>query len=259
MQIHILASGSTGNAIYLSMGATRILVDAGISARRIEQGLAGIGVKASDLDAVLITHEHSDHIKGLEVLTRKHELPIYTRERTWDAIPGGREKLAGRNWQAIDQDFSIGTVDIKAFGISHDAADPVGFCFYYKQHKWVIVTDLGTVTPGVDKALSGADLAVVESNHDPDMLKNGPYPQFLKQRIMSKQGHLSNFDTAALLCRIAHLKRMQIFLAHLSQHNNRPQLAEQTIAGILAQQGCRAGEDIVLHRTHPDAAAGVSF
>ncbi|MGE5389957.1 MAG: MBL fold metallo-hydrolase [Deltaproteobacteria bacterium] len=258
MQIHILASGSTGNAIYLSLGQTRILVDAGISARRIEQGLASIGVKAGDLDAVLITHEHSDHIKGLEVLTRKHELPVYTRERTWEAIPG-KDKLAGRCWQAIDQDFSIGAVDIKAFGISHDAADPVGFCFYYQQYKWVIVTDLGTVTPGVEKALSGADLAVVESNHDPDLLKNGPYPAFLKQRIMSKQGHLSNFDTAALLSRIAPLKRMQVFLAHLSQQNNRPQLAEETVAEILARHGCRAGEDIVLHRTYPDAAAGISF
>lgn len=258
MQIHILASGSTGNAIYLRMGETRVLVDAGISARRIEQGLAGIGVKASDLDAVLITHEHSDHIKGLEVLTRKHELPIYTRERTWEAIPG-KDKLAGRCWQNIDQDFSIGSIDIKAFGISHDAADPVGFCFYYKQMKWVIVTDLGTVTPGVEKALSGADLAVLESNHDLEMLKNGPYPQFLKQRILSKQGHLSNFDTAELLCRIAHLKRMQIFLAHLSQQNNQPKLAEQTVAGILARQGCRAGEDIVLHLTYPDAAAGVTY
>lgn len=258
MQIHILASGSTGNAIYLSMGQTRILVDAGISARRIEQGLAGIGVQAGDLDAILITHEHSDHIKGLEVLSRKHELPIYTRERTWEAIPG-KNKLEGRKWLAIDQDFSVGDIDIQAFGISHDAADPVGFCFYYQQSKWVIVTDLGVVTPGVERALTGADLAVVESNHDPELLKNGPYPAYLKQRIMSKQGHLSNFDTAALLCRIARYKQMQIFLAHLSQQNNRPQLAEQTVGGILAKQGCQPGEDIILRRTYPDAATGVSF
>jgi len=258
VQIHILASGSTGNAIYLNIGQARILVDAGISARRIEQGLAAIGVKAGDLDAVLITHEHSDHIKGLEVLTRKHELPIYTRERTREAIPG-QEKMTGCKWQNIDQDFSIGALEIRAFGISHDAADPVGFCFHYKQYKWVIVTDLGIVTPGVEKALSGADLAVLESNHDPDLLKNGPYPSFLKQRILGKQGHLSNQDTAALLCRIAPLKRMQVFLAHLSQQNNRPQLAEQTVTAILARQGCQAGEDIILHRTHPDAAVGLSF
>lgn len=258
MQIHILASGSTGNAIFVNMGQTKILVDAGISARRIEQGLAGIGVRAGDLDAILITHEHNDHIKGLEVLSRKHDLPIYTRERTWEAMPD-RKKLSERKWQPIDQDFSIGPVEIKAFGISHDAADPVGFCFGYKQSKWVVVTDLGVVTPGVEKALYQADLAVLESNHDPDMLKNGPYPAFLKQRIMSKQGHLSNLDAADLLCRIARYKRMQIFLAHLSQQNNHPQLAEQTIVDILARQGCRSGEDIMLHRTYPDAATGISL
>jgi len=258
VQIHILASGSTGNAIFLAMGSTRILIDAGISARRIEQGLAEIGVRAGELDAILLTHEHSDHIKGLEVLSRKHELPIYTRERTWEAIPF-KDKLAGRRWQPIDQDFSVGELAVKAFGISHDAADPVGFCFYYQQVKWVVVTDLGIVTPGVERALKEADLAVLESNHDPDLLKNGPYPEFLKKRIAGKQGHLSNFDTAALLCRIARYKRMQVFLAHLSQQNNRPQLAEQTVAGILTQEGCCPGEDIVLHRTYPDQAVGVSF
>lgn len=256
MQLHILASGSTGNAIYFDFGGAKILVDAGISTRRIERGLAEIGVKAGDLDGILITHEHIDHIKGIDVITRKYELPVYARPATWTRI-SCRDKLPGKCIKYIEGVFSLGGVDIEPFNTSHDAVDPLGFCFHYQRQKWVLATDLGVVTPEVAKALSRADGAVLEANHDPEMLSNGPYPQVLKQRIRSRHGHLSNYDTARVLAGIPRLETMQVFLAHLSQQNNHPRLAMQTVGEILRRQGCDLHREVILHPTFPDRT--VSF
>lgn len=254
MQVHILASGSTGNVTLFKFGNTRLLVDVGISTRRIENKLAFLGIKSEDLDGVLITHEHSDHIKGLDVFIRRYHLPVFAREATWEAIPC-RDKLPDECCVIIDKEFCIGDVEIEAFSIPHDAADPVGFSFHYRQKKWVLATDMGMITDHILKALMGAELAVLESNHDREMLKNGPYPHFLKQRIMGRYGHLSNLDAASILERIAPQKQMQVFLAHLSQQNNSPTLAYNTVSQFLARKGCHPGEDIKLHLTHPDAIA----
>lgn len=251
MQLHILASGSTGNVAYFRFGDTRLLVDAGISTRRIESKLALIGVKAGDLDGVLITHEHIDHIKGLDVLIRRYRLPVFARAATWEAIPC-RHKLPPECCITIEEEFQVGGVEVEAHSISHDAADPVGFSFHYRHKKWVIATDMGVITENVLKALANADLAVLESNHDRDMLKNGPYPGFLKQRIMGQYGHLSNHDAAAVLARIPRKEQMQVFLAHLSQQNNHPDLALKTVSDSLLKQGCQPGKDIKLHLTYPD-------
>ena len=250
MQVHILASGSTGNAVLVQMGATRILVDVGISNRRIEKGLAELGVRVNDLEGILITHEHSDHINGLDVLVRKYKIPVYTRSRTWQKI-GCLGNLPLECVKEIEGHFTLGEMEIDPFSISHDAADPVGFCFYHGRQKTVIATDLGIVTPMVETALSGADLIILESNHDIDMLKNGPYPQVLQQRIRSSKGHLSNWQAAQVLARIPHKIGAKVMLAHLSQQNNHPAIAEQTVREVLCDAGMVVGQEIMLYPTYP--------
>lgn len=256
MEVHILASGSTGNAVYIEMGNRRFLIDAGISCRRIERGLADIGVKVSDLHGLLITHEHSDHIKGLDVLVRKHEVPVYARSATWEKI-SCRKKLPGKCCRDLGDSLDMGKVKVETFSTSHDAADPVGFCFYYQNHKFVLATDTGKVTPALREAVSYADVLVLESNHDVQMVKEGDYPHFLKQRILGELGHLSNQQAGELLAELPHKQGMQVFLAHLSQNNNYPGLAERTVRDILESRGCAVGEEIILNRTHVDSTASL--
>lgn len=256
MQVHVLASGSSGNAILIMMGKHKILVDAGISCRRIEKGLAEMGLEINKLDAVLITHEHKDHVKGLDVLIRKYCLPVYTRPDTWNNIDC-YNKLPPSCCNFFDQELELEGLKIEAFSISHDAADPVGYIFYGEDHKCVIATDLGSVTAEVKKALDGADVLVLESNHDSEMLAKGSYPSFLKQRIKGKQGHLSNEQSGKLLCSIYRRKTMQVFLAHLSRENNHPKIAEESICKMLRQAGIKPGRDILLHRTYPDRCSSL--
>ena len=253
MQIHILASGSTGNAALIAMGGRKILIDAGISARRIEKGLAEVGFDASQLDAIFVTHEHSDHIQGLDVLVRRYQIPVYTRPATWEKIPC-RDKLPRECCRELGSAINLGRVKIESFAIPHDAADPVGFCVLEAQYKTVLATDLGRITPTVETALAYADILILESNHDPVMLKEGPYPSYLKKRISGPQGHLSNQEAGALLARVPHKDKLQVFLAHLSQQNNFPHLAMSTVGSILQQKGCSG---IQLQRTYPAATASL--
>jgi len=258
MQVHILASGSTGNAALVELGGKKLLIDAGISARRIERGLAGVGIHAADLDGVLITHEHSDHVKGIEVFTKKFRIPVYARPATWAGIPG-HEQIPVVCRKELGDALDIGPVKILPFPTSHDANDPIGFCLHYKHLKWVLATDLGEITKVTAEALAYADLAILESNHDPEMLRHGPYPAFLKQRIRGRHGHLSNHEAGQILSLIARRPLMQVFLAHLSQQNNHPELAEKTVADVLRRNGCGVGEDIILHRTYPDRTSSLVF
>ena len=252
MQIHILASGSTGNAVFIELGKKRFLLDAGISNRRIERGLAKVGASVGDLDAVLITHEHTDHIKGLDVLVRKHGIPVYARPAAWQQIPA-RDRWPAECRCRMDAHMDFGGgVYMECFPVSHDAVDPVGFCFYYQHEKYVLATDTGMITSAMVKAISGARVAVIESNHDLEMLRTGPYPAFLKYRILSERGHLSNLDTGRLLTQVSRGEEMQVFLAHLSQKNNEPDLAEATVSRMLEKNGCRVGQEVILHRTYPD-------
>lgn len=256
MQIHVLASGSSGNSVFIEMGGTGLLVDAGISARRIVKSLADIGKDPGQIQALLITHEHTDHIKGLEVLSRRYRIPVYARPAAWDAM-GGKMNLPDGVQKLLGSGFEIGGVRIEPFKTSHDAADPVGFCFYKGRHKCVVATDLGMISTSVADALANADAVVLESNHDIEMLNTGPYPYFLKQRIRGARGHLSNRDAALALAAIPRKNRMHVFLAHLSQENNNPDLAERTVAGILSERGCRVGREVILHRTYRHHISGL--
>lgn len=256
MQVHVLASGSTGNAVFLNFGETNILVDAGISTRRIKLGLASIGADIASLDAVLVTHEHRDHICGLPTLTKKYRVPVYARPATLEAMYC-RSVLPDECCRILDDSLNIGAVKIEPFSISHDAADPVGFNFFSKTVKCSVATDLGFATDTVKKALRLSDIMVLEANHDIDMLKNGSYPWYLKKRILSNRGHLSNNDAGWLLARLARRSRTKVMLAHLSQENNRPELAEKTVSDILVEEQCR--QEIDLQMTYPDRIASLKL
>lgn len=257
MKVHVLASGSAGNSIFLKDEHTNILIDAGISARRIKNSLAAIGTAIEDLDGIFITHEHSDHIKGLPTLLKKYRLPVYTRPATWDAMPF-KEPLPAACYRGLPESIDLGTMKIEPFSISHDAADPVGFNFFCRDNKCSVATDLGFVTDKVKKALALSDILVLESNHDTDMLEQGSYPWSLKKRIMSNRGHLSNIDAAWTIARMSRKAHTHVFLAHMSKENNRPELARETVGNILSSQGLRLGMDVSLHLTFPDQTASIA-
>ena len=234
MYITTLASGSSGNAILVSHGATHLLVDCGISCLRIKRALAELGLSPADLTAILITHEHSDHICGLETLFKQFHLPVY-------CSAGTARQLAYRiafveevlRWVVPGECFALGEICVTAFPTSHDAAESVGYTFAADGRKAAVVTDLGVVTSVVEDALAGAHLMVAESNHDPDMVRSGPYPYHLKQRILGPRGHLSNADCAALCKRVG---AQTVILAHLSAENNSPSLALRTVRAALGEE-----------------------
>jgi phosphoribosyl 1,2-cyclic phosphodiesterase len=233
MRVCTIGSGSSGNCVYVGSGETHLLIDAGISGKRIEQGLNEIGLSTKDIDAVLVTHEHTDHIQGLGVISRRAGLPIYTAERTYDEIvrcgKAGKIPEGLFNKISADETFSIGDIDIHSFSTSHDAADPLGFRFESGGHSFAVATDLGCYNDYIIRQLEKLDGILIESNHDVRMLEAGAYPYFLKQRILSDTGHLSNEEAGHLLENILHGGLKNIILGHLSKENNYPLLALQTV------------------------------
>ena len=252
MRVSVLASGSKGNSVFVEMDGMRLLVDAGISARRICQGLAALSVDAASLDGVFITHEHRDHIKGLLTLSRKYHLPIFTRPDTFHSMYCVQDIPAGC-FHGIGDHLKLGSVSVDAFNLPHDAADPVGYSVQGTQ-KVTVATDLGFVTSSVQAALEASDVLVLEANHDPELLRQGTYPWSLKQRILGNRGHLSNNDAAWALVRL-NKKPRKVFLAHLSEENNRPDLARDTIQDILNGQGMQ--QEIELQLTAQERAVSL--
>jgi len=236
MRIAVLASGSSGNALLLTSNTTAVLVDAGISARRIEAGLAATGLDGSALDAVLVTHEHGDHVTGLGPIARRCRLPVYATPGTHSMIGrflGGCEAFEVEPGES----FGLGDLSIWPFSVSHDCADPVGYAVTDGVSTVAVATDLGHVGRGVRHHLASADCVVLESNHDERMLLDGPYPWHLKQRILSNVGHLSNSDASSELEAIAHGPLATVILAHVSKENNTLELARETAAAALARAG----------------------
>ncbi len=224
MRICLLASGSKGNAIFVEAGSSKILVDAGLPAREVLHRLALIGVEGTELDAILISHEHSDHTRGAGPLARKLKIPLLISYPTCreTAVSIGKTELLEFE---SGYPFTFRDSLIDPFPITHDACDPTGFLIECRDGKIGIATDLGIATRLVQEKLKGCRIAVIESNHDEEMLLNGPYPWHLKQRIKSRHGHLSNLESAALLDEIIHPGLEGIFLAHLSEVNNHPEVA----------------------------------
>lgn len=233
MRLCSIASGSSGNCIYVGSESTHLLVDAGISGKRVEAGLNSIDMTAKDLDGIFITHEHSDHIKGLGVLARKHKIPIYATQGTLQAI--SRIHSLGKFPEGIfhvieaDKTVCMKDIQIHPFEISHDAAQPVGYRFTCKESSVGIATDLGTYNEYLVSQLQNLDALLLEANHDIRMLQVGSYPYPLKQRILGDRGHLSNENAGRLLCRLLHDNMKHIFLGHLSKENNYEQLAYETV------------------------------
>ncbi|MCC8169181.1 MAG: MBL fold metallo-hydrolase [Oscillospiraceae bacterium] len=241
-----LISGSSGNASYISDGKTHILVDCGMSGKQLAQALATIGASPEQLSALLITHEHSDHIKGAGVVARRYGLPIYATSGTHSAMDIGSVKDEQIKIIDVDDDFEIGTIGVRAFDIPHDAANPVGYSFYIDQKKVSVATDIGHMHKSLVENIMKSNIVLLESNHDVDMLQFGPYPFSLKQRILSDTGHLSNENAAQTALQLVNSGTEHIMLGHLSKENNHPEIALMETYNTLTFAGVNVGGDVTL-------------
>ena len=231
----MLASGSRGNATYLSNGRTSILIDAGLSGKELQRRMAAKGLDPAGLDAVLVSHEHTDHIQGVGVMARRFGLTVHISDGTWQASRKMLGKLSDVRPFTCGHPFSIGDLAVHPFSISHDAADPAGFTIGCNGAKVGVATDLGIVTGVVQNHLQDCDALILEANHDPQMLIDGPYPWPLKQRIRGRSGHLSNEDAALFLETLVHERLSHVVLAHLSEENNTPAKAQKTVETVITQ------------------------
>ncbi len=240
-----LISGSSGNATFVSDGKTKILIDCGMSGSRLKEALSGIDVDISTLNAVLITHEHSDHIKGLGVLARKYNIPVFATFKTFSGMKNiGEFDDALKN--SIKDELEIGGIGIRAFSIPHDAADPVGYNFFIDNTKLSLATDIGKMNDDVFESIKGSKYVILESNHDVDILRLGSYPYSLKKRILSPYGHLSNDDAAKTALHLAETGTEHFMLAHLSRENNLPEIAQVTTANIFNANDIKLNRDVTL-------------
>ena len=233
MRLCSIASGSSGNCIYVGSDHTHLLVDTGISKKRIEAGLKELDVKGEELDGILVTHEHSDHIQGLGVFSRRYGIPIYATAGTIEGINNysslGKMPEGLLNPIQTDEKFTLGDITIDPFRISHDANEPSGYRLNCGNKSVAVATDLGTYDDYIVQKLSNLDAVLLEANHDIHMLEVGPYPYPLKRRVMGDKGHLSNELSGRLLCDILHEDLKHIILGHLSKENNYAKLAYETV------------------------------
>lgn len=262
MRLCSIASGSSGNCIYAGSGNTHLLVDTGISKKKIEEGLKVLDVKGEELDGILITHEHSDHIQGLGVFSRKYEIPIYATKGTIEGIRS--YKSLGVMPEGLlhviktDQDFVLGDITVHPFAISHDAKEPCGYRMNCQGRSAAVATDLGTYDSYIVENLKGLDAVLLEANHDIHMLEAGPYPYPLKRRVMGDKGHLSNELSGRLLCDILHDGLKSVMLGHLSKENNYAELAYETVKlEVTFGDNPYRGEDIPLQVARRDRISDI--
>lgn len=241
MRLCSISSGSEGNCIFIGGEEGKILVDAGISGKRVEEGLKGIGVGPEELDGIFITHEHLDHIKGVGILARRYQLPLYGTVETIHSML--RTKNIGKISEELihlvepDRAVKVKDITVNPFSIFHDASNPVAYTFQAGEQKIGLATDLGSYDDYTIHNLKDSDILFLEANHDVNMLQVGPYPYLLKQRILGARGHLSNGNSAKLLCQLLSQKLKHVILAHLSKDNNYPDLAYETVKCELAEHG----------------------
>jgi phosphoribosyl 1,2-cyclic phosphodiesterase len=236
----VLASGSTGNASVVVSEDARLLVDAGLSAKKLVQLLEARDWEPKKLDGILITHEHSDHIKGLSVIARKYELPVYANQKTWKAMDKHANGIADEKRHVMETGsiLEFGSLRVESFAISHDAAEPVGYCFTDGSLKVSFATDLGYMSEKVKEKIIDSDVLILESNHDIEMLRVGHYPWNIKRRILSDVGHLSNEAAGEALCDLVEGGRVRrVYLAHLSRDHNVMDLAKLTVHSIVEGKG----------------------
>jgi len=244
-----LYSGSSGNAVLVCSGETKILIDAGMSCKKLVEALTMVNTNPYDLNAILITHDHSDHISALDVFTRKFSIPVYATQDTWRGIHAAEKKPhtpSLDNEIIPDRDIEIGGIKIIAFSTPHDAKGSCGYRLETSRYRAAVATDLANMTPEVYDHLLGCDGILLEANYDKDMLWNGPYPYYLKQRIAGAGGHLCNDDCASAAASLCKNGTKHFILGHLSQENNLPQVAERTVMRALEDENLSRNTDFTL-------------
>lgn len=240
-----LISGSSGNATLVSDGKTYLLIDCGMSGIALKKSLATIDLSPDDLDALLVTHEHGDHARGIGVLARRHQLPVYTTENTFNSM-SSLGTMPTMKPVKSGEPFEIGTIGVCPFSIPHDAVSPVGYNFFVEKEKITVATDMGHIHDGLVPYLKGSNRILLESNHDIEMLKMGSYPFPLKQRILSDFGHLSNDSAAKTVCSLIQTGTEHIMLGHLSLENNNPNVAYLTAENAMSSNGICLKKDATL-------------
>ncbi len=232
-----LYSGSSGNCSLIETNKSKVLVDAGSSAKKITEALAEKSINIKDIDAILVTHEHSDHVKSIGILSSKYNIPVYANSETWLAMPDISKKVFDncKKTFEIGNDFKIKDLKVHSFSIPHDAKNPCGFNFYNNKKKISIATDIGHITDDIIENLSNSCFALLEANYDPHLLKYSKYPYMLKSRISGPNGHLSNSETGTLISILAKSGLNSALLGHLSKENNFPELAYKTVVEELIQ------------------------
>ena len=244
-----LYSGSSGNSMFITSDRAKILIDAGLPGKKIDEALKAIDEETKNIDGIFITHEHSAHIKGVGVISRKYDIPIHVNADTWSAMEGSLGKIKEHNIKVIDKRSvtEIGDLNIKAFNIPHDASGPMGYTVSDGKKNISVATDFGTFTREIYDNVKDSEVILLESNHDVNMLKFGPYPYQLKRRILSEIGHLSNDDCGNAIVELVKCgNNKKIILGHLSNTNNQPDLAYATVLDVLNDNGIKNNEDIIL-------------
>ena len=247
-----LYSGSSGNSIFISCKQSKILVDAGVSAKRICEGLDNIGENASELSAIFITHEHIDHVSGLRVLASKYNIPVFADKASIEKMYESNVINEKVNINPIEKNMELFGCEIQPFELSHDSVSCYGYRFNLPNSRSVgVCTDTGYVTEDAKSTLTGCDLVFLESNHEITLLQNGPYPYYLKKRILSEHGHLSNTASSEFAKKLAKSGTTRFVLAHLSRENNVPEIAGQTAISALHEEGFEEGHDYRLYISPP--------
>lgn len=228
-----LYSGSSGNSFFVQSDVTNLIIDAGVSLKKIVFALEKIHIDGQNINAILVTHDHIDHTKSIASLSNKFNIPVFATKKTWEAIPNIADKISDDNKKIfnISQSFSVGDIKILPFHIPHDAADPCGFNLYHSNKKISIATDIGYVSEELLNYLKESSCVLLEANYDPEILKYSRYPYLLKQRILSDTGHLSNISAGETIATLYNSGLQKALLVHLSKENNFPELAYETIKG----------------------------
>lgn len=257
MRFCSLYSGSSGNSIFVGNKNTRILIDAGMPGKYLESALKEIDENPKELDGIFITHEHTDHTKGVGVLSRKYNIPIYANEETWEKINNSIGNIKDENKKIIiENNINIKDMVVTRFDIPHDAVKPSGYTVQIDDKKVGVATDLGHFSKEISDNIKDCDLILLESNHDIEMVKFGPYPYSLKRRILSSVGHLSNEDCGKAIIEIMGDKQKKIILGHLSHNNNYPDLAYETVKNILLEEKLCLEKDVLLSLARRDGPSG---